>query len=113
MWGTRLAVIRSEVDMEDQDRTTAEDVFNRVNEAVSDGASEVKSAASRMAGEPIRKFARATAERVSEGADYVRGQDFESIISDLEGAVRKYPAAALLIATGVGVVMGRAMRARS
>lgn len=61
-------------------------------------------------GESVREFARKGADHVTETADYVRGTDLRAMMADVESVVKKNPGPALLIAAGLGFVIGRAVR---
>ena len=61
-------------------------------------------------GKSVRDFANATADHVAQTADYVRGTDLRAMMSDVEGVVKKNPGPALLMAVGLGFIVGRALR---
>lgn len=61
-------------------------------------------------GKSVREFASAAADQVTQTADYVRGTDLRAMMSDVEGVVKKNPGPALLMAVGLGFIVGRALR---
>lgn len=61
-------------------------------------------------GKPVHEAARMTAEHLGNTAEYVRDTDMRSMLADFEGVVRRNPGASLLVAVGLGFVVGRAMR---
>ena len=60
-------------------------------------------------GEAVRTFARATANRLSTSADYVRSHDARRMMADVETFVKSNPGPALVAAAAFGVLLGRAL----
>ena len=60
-------------------------------------------------GETVRNVARATADRLSTGADYVRSHDAKRMMADVESFVKSNPGPALAIAAAFGFLLGRAL----
>jgi ElaB/YqjD/DUF883 family membrane-anchored ribosome-binding protein len=60
-------------------------------------------------GDTVRSFARATADRLNAGADYVREHDARRMMADAERFVKSNPGPALVIAAVFGVLVGRAL----
>ena len=60
-------------------------------------------------GDTVRTFARATANRLSTSADYVRSHDAKRMMADVETFVKSNPGPALVAAVAFGVLLGRAL----
>ena len=60
-------------------------------------------------GDTVRTFARATANRLSTSADYVRSHDAKRMMADVESFVKSNPGPALAIAAAFGFLLGRAL----
>jgi len=60
-------------------------------------------------GDAVRTFARATANRLSTSADYVRSHDAKRMMADVETFVKSNPGPALVAAVAFGVLLGRAL----
>ena len=60
-------------------------------------------------GDKVRNFARATADRLNSGADYVRNHDAKRMISDVETSVKSNPGPALLASAVFGFLLARAL----
>ena len=87
----------------DESRSTAADGLDTAASALHDRADDLPG------GEPIRSFARATADRLSTGADYVRSHDAKRMMADVETFVKSNPAPALVVAAAFGFLLGRAL----
>ena len=59
-------------------------------------------------GEAVRNVARATADRLSSSAEYVRTHDAKRMMADVESFVKNNPGPALAIAAAFGFFLGRA-----
>lgn len=59
--------------------------------------------------ETFREFARATANRLSSMADYVRCHDSRRVMADVGRLVKNNPAQALVAAAAVGFLLGRSL----
>ena len=60
-------------------------------------------------GETVRNFARAAADRLNSGADYVRSHDAKRMMADVEAFVKSNPGPALVVAAVFGFLVGRAL----
>ena len=60
-------------------------------------------------GDTVRRFVRATEERLNEGADYIRSQDPKRMMAGLRTVVTDNPGLALIVAAAAGFVLGRAV----
>jgi ElaB/YqjD/DUF883 family membrane-anchored ribosome-binding protein len=67
-----------------------------------------QSAESLPGGEKVASLARATAEKLSSTADYVREHDILSMRADVETPVKNNPVPSLLAAAVIGFLAGRA-----
>jgi len=87
----------------DDSRSTAAEGLDAAASAVHDRVADLPG------GETVRNVARATADRLSSSADYVRTHDAKRMMADVESLVRSNPAPALAIAATVGFLLGRAL----
>ena len=58
----------------------------------------------------IASAAHATADNIQATADYVRNNDLNAMMGDVEGLVKRYPGQSLLAAAAVGFLIGRVLR---
>ena len=87
----------------DEKRSTAADGLDTAASALYDRADDLPG------GETVRNVARATADRLSTGADYVRSHDAKRMMVDVESFVKSNPGPALAIAAAFGFLLGRAL----
>ena len=87
----------------DERRSTAADGLDTAASALHDRADDLPG------GERVRDFARATADRLSTGADYVRSHDASDMMADVETFVTSHPGPALVMAAAFGFLLGRAL----
>lgn len=87
----------------DDSRSTAADGLDAAASALRDRADDLPG------GETVRNVARATAERLSSGADYVRSHDTKRVMADVETFVKSNPGPALAVAAAFGFLLGRAL----
>jgi hypothetical protein len=96
---------RKAADVADQGRSAAaaglSAAAGAVNDTAEEGANRVKRAAQR------------TATALSSGADYIRDNSVQDMISDALDVVKNNPGAALLGAVAVGFLIGRAAASRN
>ena len=71
----------------DESRSTAADGLDTAASALHDRADDLPG------GETVRNFARATADRLSTSADYVRSHDAKRMMADVETFVKSNPGA--------------------
>jgi hypothetical protein len=60
-------------------------------------------------GETVRHLARATANRLSTSADYVRSHNAKRMVADVETFVKGNPGPALVVAAAFGFLFARAL----
>lgn len=72
-------------------------------------ASALHKGADRLPGDAASEFAHAAADRFSKTADYVRRNDINQMMGNVETVVKNNPGPALLIAAAFGFLVGRAM----
>ena len=60
-------------------------------------------------GETVRNVARAAADRLGSGAEYVRTHDAKRMMADVESFVKNNPGPALAVAAAFGFLIGRAL----
>lgn len=97
---------------------TARQATDKIDEKRGPAADALESAASTIhekaedlpGGETVRSVAHSAAERLESTAGYIRGHDVRSMMSDVEEIVKRNPGPALLIAVGIGFLIGRAFR---
>ena len=87
----------------DERRSTAADGLDTAASALYDRADDLPG------GETVRNVARATADRLSTGADYVRSHDTKRMMADVESFVKSNPGPALAVAAAFGFLLGRAL----
>ena len=87
----------------DERRSTAADGLDTAASALYDRADDLPG------GETVRNVARATADRLSTGADYVRSHDAKRMMADVESFVKSNPGPALAVAAAFGFLLGRAL----
>jgi ElaB/YqjD/DUF883 family membrane-anchored ribosome-binding protein len=87
----------------DQGRSTAADRLDTAASALQDRADALPG------GETVRNAARATADRLSSSADYVRSHDAKRMMADVETLVKSNPGPALAVAAAFGFLLGRAL----
>ena len=87
----------------DESRSTAADGLDAAASALHDRADDLPG------GETVRNVARATADRLSTGADYVRSHDTKRMMADVESFVKSNPGPALAVAAAFGFLLGRAL----
>jgi ElaB/YqjD/DUF883 family membrane-anchored ribosome-binding protein len=87
----------------DESRSTAADGLDAAASALQDKAAQLPG------GETIRNVARATADRLGSGAEYVRTHDAKRMMADVESFVKSNPGPALGIAAAFGFLLARAL----
>jgi ElaB/YqjD/DUF883 family membrane-anchored ribosome-binding protein len=87
----------------DDSRSTAADGLDAAASALGDRADDLPG------GETIRNVARATADRLSTGANYVRSHDAKRMMGDVQSLVKSNPGPALAVAAAFGFILGRAL----
>ena len=87
----------------DESRSTAADGLDTAASALHDRADDLPG------GDTVRNFARATADRFSTSADYVRSHDAKRMMADVETFVKSNPGPALVVAAAFGFLLGRAL----
>jgi ElaB/YqjD/DUF883 family membrane-anchored ribosome-binding protein len=87
----------------DNSRSAAADGLDTAAAALHDSADRLPG------GDTVRNAARATADRLSASADYVRTHDTKRVIADLETFVKTNPGPAIAVAAAFGFLLGRAL----
>ena len=87
----------------DDSRSTAADGLDAAASALHDRVDDLPG------GETVRNVARATADRLSSSADYVRSHDAKRMMADVETFVKSNPGPALAVAAAFGFLLGRAL----
>lgn len=63
-------------------------------------------------GERVAGIAHSAADKLSSTADYIRGHDMDAMVNDIKALVKNNPGPALLGATAIGFLLGRAFSSR-
>lgn len=87
----------------DESRSTAADGLDAVASALHDKAANLPG------GGTLRNVARATADRLGTGAEYVRTHDARRMMDDVESFMKSHPAPALVVAAAFGFLLGRVL----
>ena len=87
----------------DESRSTAADGLDSAASALHDRVDDLPG------GETVRHLARATANRLSTSADYVRSHDAKRMVADVETFVKGNPGTALVAAAAFGFLFARAL----
>ena len=87
----------------DESRSTAADGLDSAASALHDRANDLPG------GDTVRHLARATANRLSTSADYVRSHDAKRMVADVETFVKGNPGTALVAAAAFGFLFARAL----
>ena len=58
-------------------------------------------------GEKVARAAHATAEGIEKAADYVRDEDLDAMLDDVQQLVKRHPGATLLAAAAAGFLLAR------
>jgi len=122
-----MAAVDQTMDAVEHTRTTVGQAKNKVGEfgdlavdkfdekrgsaasGLEEAASTLHHRADHLPGGPrITDMAHAAADKLDSTAAYVRRNDFNSMVSDAGGVVKKNPGPSLLIAAGLGFALGRA-----
>jgi len=61
-------------------------------------------------GETVKSVAHSAAEKLEATAGYIRDHDVQTMLSDVEGIVKRNPGPSLLVAAAIGFLIGRAFR---
>ena len=86
---------------------------NRTRATTADGletaASAMHKGADRLPGDTVSELAHTAADRLNTTADYVRRNDVNRMIADVETLVKNNPGPSLVIAAAFGFLVGRAV----
>lgn len=83
-------------------------------DALENAASTLQAQAGKLPGSPtLRSAARSTAHGLESTAGYLRQHDLTAMGTDIQYLVRRNPGASLLVAVGIGFLIGRAFRGKS
>lgn len=87
----------------DESRSTAAAGLETAASAIHRGADDLPG------GDRVRSFARATADRLSTSADYVRRNDTRRMMSDVKTLVTSHPGPALVVSAMLGFLVARSL----
>src|SRR5579872_5779477 len=98
------SVARTAADAIDDHREVAARVLTQAASSLHDGAAHLPG------GEQATSLADAAAARIDTAAKYVRQHTMRRMSADFQHLIQQHPGASVLIATAVGVLVGRGMR---
>lgn len=103
--GGRLGALKSKA------QDAAARASQRADQARAGAASGLDSVASQLheKGERVASAAHSAADAVSHGAEYLRANDLQTMLSDLMDVIRRNPGPALVGAAALGFLLGRAL----
>ena len=73
-------------------------------------AGTIRDKSQSLGNEQIGSIATAAADRLESGAELLRGQNTDQLMSELEALVRRKPVESMLVAAGIGFVLSKALR---
>jgi len=73
-------------------------------------ANTLRGKADTMPNEKMTDIAYQTAEKLEQGAEYLRGADASAMRGDLEDLIRRYPTQTLVVGAALGFLLARAFR---
>jgi len=73
-------------------------------------AGTIRDKSQSLGNEQIGSIATAAADRLESGAEMLRGQNTDQLMSELEALVRRKPVESMLVAAGIGFVLSKALR---
>jgi ElaB/YqjD/DUF883 family membrane-anchored ribosome-binding protein len=73
-------------------------------------AGTIRDKSQSLGGGQMESIATTTADKLASGAEMLRGQNTDQLVSELEALVRRKPVESLLVAAGVGFVLSKALR---
>lgn len=82
----------------DSTRESAADAMHRTANTMDSGADQVS------------EYGHLAADKLHATADYVLESDFDTIVSDAQGLIKRYPVHALVVAAVTGFLVGRGLR---
>ena len=88
----------------DEQRTPATDTLHTAASKLHESAENLPG------GEKVTSIAHGAADKLEATAGYIRDHDVQAMMTDVENVVRRFPGRSLLIAAGVGFLLGRALR---
>jgi ElaB/YqjD/DUF883 family membrane-anchored ribosome-binding protein len=97
---------------------TGRQTTGRIDEQRGPAADALQSAASTLhekaedlpGGQSVKSAAHSAADKLESTAGYIREHDIRAMLSDVEDVVKRNPGPSLLIAAGIGFLIGRAFR---
>jgi len=91
-------------------RAKAEAARGAAVRGLESAASTIRDKAIRLPGERMTQMARATADKLSATADYMKAHEMKDMVADVEKIIRRKHGQSLLAAAVVGFLAGRAFR---
>jgi ElaB/YqjD/DUF883 family membrane-anchored ribosome-binding protein len=73
-------------------------------------AGTIRDKSQSLGGGQVESMATAAADRLQSGAEMLRSQNTDQLVSELEALIRRRPVESLLVAAGVGFVLSKALR---
>jgi ElaB/YqjD/DUF883 family membrane-anchored ribosome-binding protein len=73
-------------------------------------AGTIRDKSQSMGGGQVQTMATAAADKLESGAQMLRSQNTDQLVSELEALIRRKPVESLLVAAGAGFILSRALR---
>jgi len=94
----------------DQASSSADAGIERAAGGLDTLATTIRDKSQSLGNEQIGSIATAAADRLESGAEKLRGQNTDQLVSELESLVRRKPVESMLVAAGIGFVLSKALR---
>jgi len=94
----------------DQASSSADAGMERAAGGLDTIAGTIRDKSQSMGGGQVQTMANAAADRLESGAQMLRSQNADELVSELEALVRRRPMESLLVAAGAGFILSRALR---
>jgi hypothetical protein len=93
----------------DQATARADQGLDIAAEKLHQGAEMLRDRSQSMGEGQMSNMATMAADRLDQGATFLRSKDTEQLITELEGVIRRRPVESLLVAVGAGYLLSRAL----
>jgi ElaB/YqjD/DUF883 family membrane-anchored ribosome-binding protein len=96
--------------MADQATAKADAGMDKAASGLDRAAETIRERGESMGGGTVADAATMAADRLEQGAQFLRENDTDQLIAELEALVRRKPVESLLVAAGVGFLLSKALR---
>lgn len=96
--------------MADQASATADTGMAKAASGLDTLADTIRQKGQSMGGDQVGSMATSAADRLHSGAEMLRSQNTDQLVSELEALIRRRPVESLLVAAGAGFVLSKALR---